>query len=314
MRATLRAKAVNLPEDLLDGIHDFIAMVLTEQGLAKNTADAYEKDLLQFGEFVAAQGRRNWREVTREDAEAWLDRLRRDIAHRSVVRKLSALRSFVRQLVIAGVRRDDFTALLRESLERRSAPESLSEAEVEALLKAPRRSTPHGMRDLAMLELMYGSGLRVSELCGLMLTAVNLEEGFIRLTGKGNKERLVPLGSKAAAALRDYLSVGRPQLVKKNTGGALFLSERGKAISRKTFWVHLNNYAQQCLGRSVHPHQLRHSFATHLLAHGADLRAIQEMLGHADISTTQIYTEISARQLREFHARFHPRKRLGQDG
>lgn len=317
--AMTRAKdptPVDIPHSLQDGIDDFIAVLLAERGLSKNTALAYEKDLLQFAVFVSGRGRDNWLAVSSADASLWLGTLAsNDMALSSSARKLSALRAFARHLVAMGMRRDDFTALLERPRARRKLPDSLSEREVEALLDAPPMSTPHGLRDRAMLELMYSSGLRVSELCTLSLQSVDMDEGFLRVMGKGSKERVVPVGSKALKALRDYLSQGRPHFVKSKTGSGLFLSEWGKPISRKTFWVHLQAHARHAgIERAIKPHLLRHSFATHLLSHGADLRAIQEMLGHADISTTQIYTAVDRRQLVDSHARHHPRRQLPKAG
>ncbi len=295
-----------------DGIDDFIAMLLTERGLSKNTASAYETDLVQFAAFAGSRAGKSWAQITPNDVSLWLSSLAdSDCSPTAAARKLSALRTFAKFLVATNVRPDDFTALQPSPRTRRKIPETLSEKEIDALLNAPRMSTPHGLRDRAMLELMYGSGLRVSELCGLMLQSIDFDEAFLRVRGKGDKERAVPVGSKALAALRDYLAGGRPHFVKKKTGSALFLSEFGKAISRKTFWVHLREYAKNAgIARTIKPHLLRHSFATHLLSNGADLRAIQEMLGHADIATTQIYTAVDRRQLLQAHARHHPRKNL----
>lgn len=297
-----------------DGVDDFIAVLLTERGLSKNTALAYEKDLLQFATFAATRKRKTWGAVSRDDVSRWLQTLSGDArldAH-SVARKLSALRTFAVHLVASGVRSDEFTALVERPRAHRRLPDTLSADDMAALLAVPDTTTPLGLRDRAMLELMYGSGLRVSELCGLQLQSVDLDEGFLRVLGKGSKERVVPVGSKALEALRVYLSeAGRAHFVKKRTGSALFLSEWGRAISRKTFWVHLHEYARRAgISRKVKPHALRHSFATHLLANGADLRAIQEMLGHADISTTQIYTALERAQLLGEHARAHPRSRM----
>lgn len=297
-----------------DGVDDFIAVLLMERGLSKNTAVAYEKDLLQFAAFAAARKRRAWSAVSQDDVSCWLRTLSGGAAldAHSVTRKLSALRTFAIHLVSSGVRNDDFTALAERPRTRRKLPGTLTGDDIAALLAAPDLTTPLGLRDRAMLELMYGSGLRVSELCGLQLQSADLDEGFLRVLGKGGKERVVPVGSKALEALRAYLSEeGRAHFVKKHTGSALFLSEWGRAISRKTFWVHLREYARSAgLARKVKPHALRHSFATHLLANGADLRAIQEMLGHADISTTQIYTALEKTQLLKAHTRAHPRSRM----
>lgn len=302
-----------VPVAFQDPIYDFVAVLLTERGLSQNTADAYECDLEQLAAFAAGRGRREWREVSGDDLSLWLETLTAGGAKpHSVRRKLSAARTFAKHLFTTGARRDDFSALAQGPRTTRPLPDSLTEREVEALMAAPVAGTARGARDRAMLELMYGSGLRVSELCALPMSAVDAEGGFLRVLGKGAKERVVPVGRAALKALRDYLAIGRPQLVTRHTtGGALFLSERGVAISRKTFWTSLRELSRRAgIGRDVNPHLLRHSFATHLLAHGADLRAIQEMLGHADIATTQIYTLLERRRLLSEHAARHPRKNM----
>jgi integrase/recombinase XerD len=181
---------------------------------------------------------------------------------------------------------------------------------MQKLLAAPTSGTPQGLRDRAILELFYSSGLRVSELAGLAMQQIDLQQGFVRVFGKGSKERVVPVGTRAAEAVTTYMMAGRPGLVRAKTGSAVFLSERGQAISRKTIWALIKGYAQKAgLPKTVKPHLLRHSFATHLLAGGADLRAIQEMLGHADIGTTQIYTSVETSRLTDQHSRYHPRGR-----
>jgi integrase/recombinase XerD len=189
----------------------------------------------------------------------------------------------------------------------RDLPDVLTVDEMKCLLDAPSCESPQGVRDRAMLELAYGSGLRVSELCQLSLQALDLENGFVRVYGKGSKERIVPMGRFAIAALEKYLQCGRPLLISRKTGSALYLSRRGVALSRKTFWFYLREYARNAgLQCSIKPHTLRHSFATHLLENGADLRFIQEMLGHEDISTTQIYTRVETKRLQEQYEKFHP--------
>jgi integrase/recombinase XerD len=178
---------------------------------------------------------------------------------------------------------------------------------MERFLSAPDLNTPLGKRDRALFELMYGSGLRVSEICSLPMTAIDCEEGYARIFGKGSKERIVPVGRHASNAIRNYLHGGRPNLCKDGTGGELFLSVRGKGISRKMIWVLVKEYARKAgIGKNLSPHGLRHSFATHLLMGGADVRAVQEMLGHADIGTTQVYTHIEVERLLDEHANFHP--------
>jgi integrase/recombinase XerD len=216
-----------------------------------------------------------------------------------------------RHLKKEGIRKDDPTELLSGPKLRRKLPQTLSAKDMEKLLSAPMGGDAYALRDRAMLELFYSSGLRISELSGLTLQQVDLEHGFVRVFGKGSKERVVPLGGKAGEAVAVYLSSGRGRLVKARTGSELFISERGKAISRKTVWVIVKKYAQAAgLGKTVKPHLLRHSFATHLLGGGADLRAIQEMLGHASIGTTQIYTAVENSRLIDQHTKHHPRNRV----
>ena len=217
---------------------------------------------------------------------------------------------FCRHLKKEGVRNGDPTELLAGPKLRRKLPETLSAADMDKLLSMPMSGDAYAIRDRAMLELFYSSGLRISELSGLSLQQVDLENGFVRVFGKGSKERVVPLGSRARDAVVAYLGSARSRLVKPRTGSELFISERGKAISRKTVWVIVKKYAQLAgLGKKVKPHLLRHSFATHLLGGGADLRAIQEMLGHASIGTTQIYTAVENSRLLDQHAKHHPRNR-----
>ena len=310
-RTACQDATAGLPVAFQEGVDDFISVLLAERGLSRNTALAYEKDLVQFAASAAAASKTGWVVVGREDVARWQSELSvAGVSARSTARKLSALRAIARHLVAQGARRDDFTALVEGVRMRHGLPGSLTEREVEALLDAPSKD-PRGWRDRAMLELMYSSGLRVSELCGLSLQSVNLEAGYVCIIGKGSKERVVPVGGKALEVLRNYLAAGRPHFVKAKTGAQLFLSEWGQAISRKTFWVHLKEYARRAgITRAIKPHLLRHSFATHLLTNGADLRSIQEMLGHADIGTTQIYTDVCRHHLSEAHARHHPRKKL----
>jgi len=307
-------KAVDaLPADLADGLDAFGVFIELEKGHSPHTVEGYQRDLCQCAKFLADQrGIDRWRAVKGEDVAAWLRSLdRKTYQPASLSRKLSALRHCARFLQAERRIESDFTELLTGPKARRPLPETLDASEVEALLEAPSRHEPQGLRDRAFLELFYSSGLRVSELCSLQLQDIDLEEQALRvISGKRDKDRLVPVGSRAAEALELYLAHGRPTLVKPATGSDLFLSKRGKAISRKTIWYWIRRYAEQAgIRKPVKPHLLRHSFATHLLANGADLRVIQEMLGHADIGTTEIYTRVDESRLREAHARFHPRAR-----
>lgn len=300
-----------LPAELRERLDAFLAFLELERGLSRNTLAAYQTDLLQFAEGLARGGITNWNSVVGANVSDWLYRLSEGgVAVSSMARKLSAVRMLARYLVKEGVCRSDFTELVEGPKVVRKLPATLSVADMKKLLAAPTAGTPQALRDRAILELFYSSGLRVSELTGLNLQQIDLQQGFVRVFGKGSKERVVPVGSQAAEAVATYLAAGRPGLVKPRTGSAVFLSERGQAISRKTIWALIKGYAQKAgLPKSVKPHLLRHSFATHLLSGGADLRAIQEMLGHADIGTTQIYTAVETSRLTEQHSRYHPRGR-----
>lgn len=300
-----------LPESMAEAITDFGVSLSLERGRSAKTVEAYENDLRQAAAFmVSARSRRDWQRVTRADAAAWAQALTdRQLAASSMARKLSALRGFARHLVHNNARPDDFTELLEGPKLRRKLPATLTVSEVEQILAAPTGGDAFGLRDRAILELFYSSGLRVTELCELTLQQINLEQGFVRVFGKGAKERMVPVGGAAARAIAAYLQSGRPHFVKsKRTGSQLFLSNRGTAISRKMVWVLVKTHTRRAgITKPVKPHLLRHSFATHLLGGGADLRAIQEMLGHANIGTTQIYTAVEQTRLVEHHAKFHPR-------
>jgi integrase/recombinase XerD len=304
-------KAEHAPEAFMEDVAALLAHLELERGLSAHTLAAYESDLVQCARHLQKSGAASWRVAQPEQVSTWLASLTGEgYAVASLARKLTAVRLLARHLVRENLRADDFSALLPGPKARRKLPGTLTVTEMQRLLEAPPTTTPQGLRDRAMLELMYSSGLRVSELCGLRLQSVDLEERLVRVLGKGSRERVVPLGKPAAAAVQIYLSGGREKLVKRRTGSELFLSQQGKAISRKMFWVLVRQHAKRAgLGKVVKPHLLRHSFATHLLAHGADLRAIQEMLGHADLGTTQIYTAVEGRRLVSEHARHHPRGR-----
>jgi integrase/recombinase XerD len=299
------------PAAFADEIDRYLGFVELERGLSRNTAVSYESDLRQAAHFLAKRGAVGWSQVTAAQLVAWLHWLSDEkFSASSQARKLSAVRMLFRHLKKEGARKDDPTELLSGPKLRRKLPQTLSAHDMGKLLATPTGGDAYALRDRAMLELFYSSGLRISELSNLTLQQVDLEHGFVRVFGKGSKERVVPLGGRAGEAVSAYLSSGRPRLVKARTGSELFLSERGKAISRKTVWVIVKKYAQAAgLGKSVKPHLLRHSFATHLLGGGADLRAIQEMLGHASIGTTQIYTAVENSRLIDQHAKHHPRNR-----
>lgn len=299
----------NTAAGFVEPLESFLAWLELERGLSDNTLQAYARDLTQCAEFLEARGLSDWAAVHASDVAAWSASLSQaDFARSSQARKLSALRMFARHLVRENVRPDDVTELLGSPKLSRQLPVVLTPQEVARLLNAPSPGTPYGLRDRAILELFYSSGLRVSELCGILLQSINLEDGYVRVFGKGSKERIAPIGSAAIRAVEAYIVGGRPRFVKPKTGSELFLSQQGRAISRKMVWVMIKEQARRAgITKPIKPHLLRHSFATHLLEGGADLRAIQEMLGHADISTTQIYTSVQANRLADEHALYHPR-------
>ncbi|HEX4441062.1 MAG TPA: site-specific tyrosine recombinase XerD [Thermoanaerobaculia bacterium] len=278
-----------------------------ERGLSAASVGAYRSDLEQFGRHLAARGVEASR-VDRRELSRYLSGLRaKGLSARSAARALSALRGFYAFAAAHLGFAQDPTADVANPKAGLSLPRALGEDEVEALLAAPDAATPLGLRDRAMIELLYASGLRVSEIVTLARDAVDLDAGILRVTGKGGKERLVPFGKSAAAWLARYLEVSRPPLDAKRSPH-LFLSARGAAMTRQRFWQIIEGYGRAAgIRRRLTPHAVRHSFATHLLEHGADLRALQMMLGHADISTTQIYTRVSPSRLQRVYDAFHPR-------
>ncbi|MEX0325182.1 MAG: site-specific tyrosine recombinase XerD [Puniceicoccaceae bacterium] len=300
-----------LPPGLADGLDAFGVFIELEKGHSRHTVEGYQRDLCQCAQFIATKRKKSaWDSVTGEDVSAWLQSLDgADYSAASLARKLSAVKHCARFLVAEKVIRNDFTELVSGPKLARQLPDTLSPEEVDALLDAPSRHSAQGLRDRAFLELMYSSGLRVTELCQLSLQDLDLDEGFLRVeAGKRGKDRLVPVGRQAGEAIQRYLHNGRPSLVRPKTGSALFLSNRGTALSRKTIWYWIKEYAERAgIKKPVKPHLLRHSFATHLLSNGADLRAIQEMLGHSDIGTTEIYTRVDHKRLVEAHGKYHPR-------
>jgi integrase/recombinase XerD len=307
----MRVDSSRAPAAFANDIEAFLGFIGLERGLAKNTSAGYRRDLDQAAAFFSRRGVAHWRSVTGEHAAAWIHSLSNaDYTVASLARKLSALRSMARFLVREKLRDDDFTALLVGPKPARRIPHTLTEADVARLVAAPSGGGPRALRDRALLELFYSSGLRATELATLMLQQVDLQQGFLRVFGKGSKERFVPIGGRARDALEVYLVSGRPHLVRPHTGSQFFLNHRGRALSRVALWMIVKAHARRAgITQPVKPHALRHSFATHLLAGGADLRAIQEMLGHASISTTQIYTAVEPQRLLDQHAKFHPRNR-----
>ncbi len=286
----------------------FIDSLWAQKGLAKLTLDAYRRDLMQFARWLDARNQ-NLEKATEADIQAYLsDRFDAGNAARTTARLLSTLKQFYRYLVKAGERKDDPSVLISAPKLSRSLPHSLAEHEIDLLLDAPNLETALGVRDRTMLELMYSSGLRVSELVSLQLNQLNQNLGMLRLVGKGNKERVVPVGEEALHWLQRYLKSSRAELIKNPADESVFLSSRGKAISRQAFWQNIKRYLLQAgVKTAFSPHSLRHAFATHLLNHGADLRTVQMLLGHSSLSTTQIYTHVAQARLSALHARHHPR-------
>ena len=290
-------------------IEAFLAYAVAEQGLAPRSIEAYKRDLDDFARFVAGRGVFDATQVTRSAVTLYLVALRRrGRAPATVRRRAAAVRSFYKYLLREEMLTGDPTLDLAPPKLPRRLPRVLSLEEVERLLAAPDLSAPPGLRDRAMLELLYGSGLRVSEVVALNVGDVDLSVELVRCLGKGSKERLVPVGSHAVRAIRAYQQIGRPVLAGRRMPSALFLNRRGGRLTRQGCWKLLRGYARRAgITRPLTPHVLRHSFATHLLERGADLRAVQEMLGHASINTTQIYTHVTRDRLRAVYAQAHPR-------
>jgi integrase/recombinase XerD len=291
-------------------IDQFILFLATERGLSDNYQLSTRASLESFAKWSTEKKRASaWADVTPETIGDFLGwRKKGGAAAATIKLHAVALRILFRFLLQRKMLERDPTEFLGVPKIERYLPETLSEPEIAKLLAAAGGKTPLEIRDRAMVELLYASGLRVSELCNARLENLDLDQGFIRVVGKGNKQRLVPVGSGARKALARYLEAGRPELVGKKTGGEIFLSVRGHRLTNQRIWQLLGELAKRAgLDKGVHPHMLRHSFATHLLQGGADLRIIQEMLGHADISTTQIYTHVDTRGLQKAHRQFHPR-------
>jgi integrase/recombinase XerD len=304
-----RRYRLGVPSPLEPALDLFLLHLRVEKGLAANSVDAYARDLRRYLDDLARQGVRHWKAVDRPQLLAHLDELaRRGISARSQARALSAIRSLHRLLCAERIAPVDPTEDVEGPRGGQKLPQVLSREEVERLLAAPPERTAAGLRDRAMLEVLYATGLRVSELIGLGVNDVHLETRVLLARGKGSKERIVPVGGPAASALRRYLDLARPRLLKGRSSKDLFVTPRGGRMTRQGFWKLLERYARAAgIRRRISPHKLRHSFATHLLAGGADLRVVQAMLGHADISTTQIYTHVERSQARRVYDRCHPR-------
>ncbi|HEX9686352.1 MAG TPA: site-specific tyrosine recombinase XerD [Burkholderiales bacterium] len=290
-------------------IDEFCDALWLEDGLAKNTLEAYRRDLKQFAGWHAARHGRKLIEADNGGIQAYLGHLfRKKTRATSAARFLSSAKRFYRYCLRQGKIRSDPTLRIDSPKLPRGLPKSLTEEDVESLLAAPPVAEALGQRDKAMLETLYASGLRVSELVTLKLGQVSQDMGVVRVVGKGSKERLVPLGEEALDWIRRYVREARPELLAGRASDDLFITARGAAMTRQMFWHLLRRYSVQAgLKQPVSPHTLRHAFATHLLNHGADLRVVQLLLGHSDISTTQIYTHVARERLKQLHAKHHPR-------
>jgi len=290
-------------------IQAFIDYLTIERGLSSNTVSAYAHDLVQFAAYAGEHGASSVGEITERTVEGFLQGLREAaMSPNSISRKLSAIKTFCKFACREGFTDTDFTAEIEGMKGAKRLPSVLSVEEVASLLNQPDMETEAGLRDKAMLETLYASGLRVSELINLRLSDLNLSVGFLRCFGKGSKERIVPLGKVAIGYLERYMAESRPAYARSGSSEYLFLTIRGRKMSRVGFWKLIKRHAARAgITRSITPHTLRHSFATHLLQGGADLRSIQEMLGHADIATTQIYTHVTQDHLKEVYRETHPR-------
>ena len=296
-----------LPPQTADEIERFLDGLWAERGLADATLAAYRNDLARFAGWL--EPKKALLAVTRSDLQAYLaDRNTPGSSPRSAARLLSSLRQFYRYQLRNNVIQEDPTALIDMPAQGQRLPKTLTERDVEALIDAPMVETELGLRDRAMFELMYAAGLRVSELVSATHAQVNTRQGVIRVTGKGGRERLVPLGDSAVEWIERYLKHARAALLGAAVSDALFVTGRGGAMTRQNVWYRIRHYAAEAgISVPVSPHGLRHAFATHLLNHGADLRAVQMLLGHADLSTTQIYTHVARARLMALHAEHHPR-------
>ena len=290
-------------------IQDFLNYLSIERGLAKNTLLAYKRDLIKFFEYLKSTNIDSITAVSRQAISSFmLSEKDRGLSANSISRELAGIKSFFKFLVRDNKVKENVTSVIESPKLWKRLPFALNIDEVELLLKAPNVRDLMGIRDRACLELMYATGMRVSELCNLKVRDLNMDIGFAKCFGKGDKERIVPFGTKAKESISRYLDKARQQFLKKRISNFLFLTRLGKSMSRQTFWKIVKKYTKQAgIKKKITPHSLRHSFATHILERGADLRIVQELLGHADISTTQIYTHVNKDRLKAIHKKFHPR-------
>ena len=289
-------------------IDQFLDAIWLESGLSANTLTAYRTDLKKMSDWLEKQKRPLDKASKSELLDYLAHTVRSGVSARSSARQLSSLRRFYRYLVREGIAESDPTSELESPVIGKTLPKTLSESSVEQLLAAPTQNTALGIRDRAMLETIYATGLRVSELVNLTLSELDAVAGLVRVTGKGGRERIVPLGQEALAYLGQYLNDARPELLGDRVSEAIFVTRRGGPMSRQAFWQLIKRYATVAgVNEALSPHTLRHAFATHLLNHGADLRSVQMLLGHSDLSTTQIYTHVARARLQKLHAEHHPR-------
>ena len=289
-------------------VTQFLQHLWLEKGLSENTRSSYQRDLRQFQEWLQEHEQKPVTEATRDSLSHYLAwRYEQRYKPASTARSLSSLRGFYRFLLREGELARDITANIELPRQGRSLPKTLTESDVETLLNAPDTDTTLGLRDRCMLELLYACGLRVSELVTLTLDQINLRQGIVRISGKGGRERLSPMGEEALTWVQDYMKCARPELLNNIDSPVMFPGRRGQPMTRQTFWHRIKHHQQTAgITADVSPHVLRHAFATHLLNHGADLRVVQLLLGHSDLSTTQIYTHVARHRLETLHAEHHP--------
>jgi len=294
---------------LMKLIDEFLNYLTVERGLSKNTLESYARDLNKYIAYLEIQGTQDIKEISSSDIMAFLSALvQKGMATRTAARNLAAIKTFYKFLVNESYIEENPTIGIESPKTWVKLPNTLAFDEVERLLDQPDTNTPLGMRDSAMLELLYATGLRVSEIISLSLDDINLEAGYLIALGKGSKQRIVPTGDHAAKKLNEYLASARKRLLKNSNSSHIFLNRSGNSLSRQGFWRVVKKFALKAgIKKNITPHTLRHSFATHLLERGADLRSVQTMLGHVDISTTQIYTHVTRERLKKLHNRLHPR-------
>jgi integrase/recombinase XerD len=294
---------------LKEFIGEFIDYLSVERGLARNTLSAYRRDLDKYIGYLSQKGIKTADGVKRENVSGFMfDLKKHDMSATTICRNLAAVKMFHRFLVRENLAGDDPTTLVDTPKLWKRVPAVLTLAEIESMIQAASGKKIQQIRDQAILEIFYASGMRVSELADLKTTSIDYDVGFVRAVGKGSKERIIPLGKRAREALQKYLLSARPKFLKERASDVLFLSRSGTRISRQSLWALIKYYARRAnIKKTIKPHTLRHTFATHLLEHGADLRSVQEMLGHSDISTTQIYTHVDKERLKSVHKQFHPR-------